>query len=64
MTDLPYGTLRLTKGATTIELAFNSGCRDAAYVTYLDVLQEADQLVAGWGKAGEILRTEQPPHRN
>jgi hypothetical protein len=58
MTDLPYGTIRLTRGATTIEIAFNSGCRDAAYVAFLDVLQKANELVAGWGKPGKVLRSE------
>jgi hypothetical protein len=61
MTDLPYGSIRLTKGATTIEIAFNSGCRDAPYVAFLDVLQKANELVGLWGKAGKVLRTEPSP---
>ena len=56
--DLPYGTLRLTRGATTIEIAWNSGCMDADYRAFVAVLKAADSMVAGWGRAGRVLRTE------
>lgn len=46
MTDAPYGRIRLTHGATTVELAYNAGCMDAPYVAYLDVLKAAESLVA------------------
>lgn len=59
MTDLPYGTIRLTRGATTIEIAWNSGCTDPGYLAFLDTLQAADRLVTSWGKAGKIIRTEE-----
>jgi hypothetical protein len=58
MTDLPYGTIRLTRGATTIEIAWNSGCMDEDYRAFVDVLKAADTTVAGWGRAGRIMRTE------
>lgn len=59
MTDMPYGTLRLTKAATTTEIAWNSGCQDPAYERFLDVLKAADQAVTARGKAGRTLRTEE-----
>lgn len=58
MPDLPYGTIRLTRGATTLEIAWNSGCMDADYRAFVAVLQAADSIVAGWGRAGPVLRTE------
>lgn len=58
MTDLPYGTLRLTRGATTVEIAWNSGCMDDAYRAFIATLKAADAAVADWGRAGRVLRTE------
>lgn len=58
ITDLPYGTLRLTRGATTIEIAWNSGCMDEDYRAFTNTLKAADAVVAGWGSAGRILRIE------
>lgn len=58
MTDAPYGTIRLTHGATTTEIAWNSGCMDENYRVFTDALKTADTVVAGWGRAGRILRTE------
>ena len=64
MTDLPYGTIRLTRGATTVEIAWNSGCLDADYRAFVGTLKSADSIVTGWGRAGRILRTEPlPPSR-
>ena len=60
MADLPYGTLRLTRGATTVEVAWNSGCMDDGYRTFIETLKAADTAVATWGRAGWILRTEGP----
>lgn len=60
MTDLPYGTLRLTRGATTVEVAWNSGCMDDSYRTFIETLKAADTAVATWGREGRVLRTEQP----
>lgn len=58
MTDAPYGTIRLTRGATTTEISWNSGCLDDDYAAFTAVLREADQMVAAWGKAVEVNRTE------
>lgn len=58
MTDSVYGTLRITRGATTTEIAWNSGCMDEEYRAFLAPLREADQLVAEWGETGTYLRTE------
>lgn len=58
MSDLPYGTIRLTRAATTLEIAWNSGCMDADYRAFIGVLKAADSIVAGWGRAGRVLRTE------
>lgn len=58
MTDQPYGKIRLTRGATTTEIAWNSGCMDDDYRAFMDTLKAADTAVAGWGRAGKILRTE------
>ncbi|MEN7538337.1 hypothetical protein [Aurantiacibacter flavus] len=57
-TDDLYGTLRLTHGATTEELAYNQGCRDASYQRFMGQLLAADALVAEWGKAEPVSRTE------
>ena len=56
--DLAYGTIRLTRAATTIEISWNSGCQDAAYAPFLKVLRDADTLVSGWAKDIPITRTE------
>ncbi|WP_068864234.1 hypothetical protein [Erythrobacter dokdonensis] len=61
MSDLPYGTLRLTKGATTTEIAWNSGCLDDGYVAFIGLLKEADSLVAAAGRQGQMLREEPLP---
>lgn len=58
ITDLPYGTIRLTRGATTVEIAWNSGCMDADYKAFIQTLKAADSIVAGWGRAGRVLGTE------
>ncbi len=57
-TDDLYGTLRQTYGATTAEIAYNQGCRDASYQRFMDRLLAADALVAEWGKAAPVSRTE------
>lgn len=56
--DLAYGTIRLTSGATTTEISWNSGCQDRGYAPFLMVLREADTLVSGWAKAEPVTRTE------
>jgi hypothetical protein len=58
MTDAPYGTIRLTNGVTTTEIAWNSGCMDSQYLRFHSILQSADQKVAAWGKAAPVVQTE------
>ncbi|HYD23386.1 MAG TPA: hypothetical protein VEB68_01210 [Croceibacterium sp.] len=60
-TDMPYGTLRLTRAATTREIAFNEGCRDPAYRAFIATLKRADALVESWGKAAPVSRSEEFP---
>jgi hypothetical protein len=59
MTDMPYGTIRMTRAATTVEIAWDSGCQDSRYRAFMDILKAADQKVEAWGRAGKILRTEE-----
>lgn len=61
MTDAPYGTLRLTRGATTTEIAWNSGCMDDDYVAFMSVLGDANNLVGEIGKAQPVSRTDPVP---
>ncbi|MBX7496712.1 hypothetical protein K3172_12675 [Qipengyuania sp. 6B39] len=61
MNDAPYGTLRLTRGATTTEIAWNDGCMDEDYRAFVAVLKEADEHVASLGKAAPVSRTDDPP---
>jgi hypothetical protein len=56
--DLPYGTIRLSRGATALEIEWNSGCMDEDYRVFVDILKAADPIVAKWGRAGRTLRTE------
>ena len=58
MTDMPYGKLRLTRGATTTEIAWNSGCLDDGYVAFMGILQAADTPMQTLGKAAPVTRTE------
>ena len=47
-TDLPYGTLHLSRGKQQEEIAFDSGCLDAPYQAFMDQLMGMDELVGGW----------------
>lgn len=58
LTDQAYGTIRLTRGATTTEIAWNSGCMDEDYAAFMAILREADALVSGWGREVPVGRTE------
>lgn len=55
MTDQPYGIVRIMRAATTTEIAWNAGCRDAAYVAFLDVLKAADTRVARAGRKSPVI---------
>ena len=59
MTDQPYGTIRLTRGATTTEIAWNAGCMDDGYAALLDPLKAANELAKEWGQNGNVVRTEE-----
>ncbi len=61
VTDMPYGTIRLTRGATTTEIAWNAGCMDEDYAAFSALLRQADELVSGWGKAAPVGRTDTRP---
>ncbi len=61
MTDMAYGTVRLTRAATTTEIAWNSGCMDDDYAAFVGLLREADQMVSEWGRAVPVSRTEPAP---
>ncbi|MBY6217350.1 hypothetical protein [Qipengyuania aquimaris] len=58
VTDAAYGTIRMTSGARTIELAWNSGCFDEDYRAFMQTLTEADRYVAALGEDGRAMRTE------
>ena len=60
MTDAPYGTIRLTRGATTIEIAWNDGCMDDGYRAFMAILREADGHVQALGNAAPVSRIETP----
>lgn len=59
--DMPYGTLRLSNGATTTEIAWNSGCRDDSYARFLEILRTVDQFMKAKGLAAHVSREEQVP---
>ena len=61
MPDLPYGTLRMTKGATTTEIKWNSGCMDPEYRSFMEILKKADTLISTVGRDQPIQRTETFP---
>lgn len=58
MTDAAYGTLRMTRGATTTEIAWNAGCLDEDYVAFMAILKEADEHMQELGKAAPVSRVE------
>jgi len=47
-TDLPYGTLSLTRGGAEEEVRFDLGCLDAAYQAFFGQLRAMDDLVGAW----------------
>lgn len=64
ISDMAYGTIRLTHGATTIEVAWNDGCMDETYRAFMAVLKQADEHMQALGKAAPVTRTESPPVDN
>jgi len=61
MTDMPYGTMRLTRGATTTEISWNAGCMDDDYVAFLDLLKQADAIVSELGRASPVVNRVEAP---
>ncbi|MGQ7830986.1 hypothetical protein [Altererythrobacter sp. Z27] len=59
--DMAYGTIRLTRGATTIEIEWNDGCMDESYRAFMAILKQADEHMQGLGKVAPVTRTESPP---
>lgn len=57
--DSSYGTLRLTRGVTTTEIGWQARCIDSDYVSFLNILRSANELVAAWGKAVPTTREEE-----
>lgn len=55
ITDMPYGIVRLTRGATTTEIAWNAGCQDKDYAAFLGVLRAADAHMAATGRKSPVL---------
>lgn len=53
--DMPYGIIRLTRGATTTEIAWNAGCQDKDYAALLGVLRAADAHMAATGRNSPVL---------
>lgn len=60
VTDMPYGTLRLTREGVTQEIRFSSNCRDAGNLAFIGKLQELDALVGAWGKQAPVTRITRP----
>lgn len=58
MTDMPYGTVRVSHGGKEQAAAFDVGCRDARYQAYVDQLHAMDTLVTTWAKAHPVTRVE------
>ena len=59
MTDMPYGTVRVSSGGTEQATAFDVGCRDKRYQAFVEQLRAMDALVAAQAKAHPVIRVEQ-----
>lgn len=55
ITDQPYGKVRITRGATTTEFAYNAGCMDAPYLAFLAKLKALDQAVGSIGSKAPVV---------
>ena len=56
MTDQVYGILRVTRGASTAETAWNEGCMDSDYAAFMDRLRAANTLVESWAASAPVER--------
>lgn len=55
MTDQPYGTIRMTSGATTTEIGWNAGCMDKTYLAFLNPLRAVNDTVKSWGEKSPVI---------
>lgn len=58
-TDLPYGSMRLTRGGSEEAIAFDVGCRDAPYQAFVGQLRAMDDLVGEWAGQRPATRVEE-----
>jgi choline dehydrogenase-like flavoprotein len=58
-TDLPYGTLTLSRGGREEAIAFDTGCLDASYQAFVGKLRAMDELVDGWAEQQPVDRVEE-----
>jgi len=58
-TDMPYGTLSLSRGDGTEELRFDIGCLDAPYQAFVGRLRAMDELVTEWAEQRPATRVDQ-----
>ena len=57
-TDLPYGTLRLTRGEQEEAIAFDVGCLDARYQAFVGQLRAMDAAVTEWAAKTAAVKSE------
>jgi hypothetical protein len=57
-TDLPYGTLRLSRVGTEEAIGFDTGCLDPNYRRFVGQLQAMDELVDAWAETHPADRVE------
>ena len=58
-TDMPYGTLSLSRDGGTEEVRFDVGCRDAPYQAFVGRLRAMDELVTEWAEGRPAIQVEQ-----
>ena len=58
-TDLPYGTLTLSRGGVAEAIAFDTGCLDDRYQAFVGKLHAMDELVDGWAEQQPVDRVEE-----
>lgn len=58
-TDMPYGTLSLSRGGRTEEVRFDVGCLDAPYKAFVGQLRAMDELVTSLAEQRPATRVEQ-----
>jgi hypothetical protein len=58
-TDLPYGTLRLTRKGGEEAIAFDIGCLDRPYQAFVGQLRALDEMVGAWAEQHPADRVEE-----